>query len=198
MAAVLARGFADEGGGALLLAYWALNMPIIGQRIAQIAWQYPTQRNLTLRLIEPLGALEDSDADTAGAAPDPATARAAVSACNSIEVTVAPAARRFSKRPRWRSRPAPTSRSSARRERESLRSSGLLLGWHRPASGQVMVDGERLEGARLDDLRRETAWIDPAVQLWNRFPGRQPRLRADRNVRPACRRARRRTPISGR
>ena len=45
---------------------------------------------------------------------------------------------------------------------------GLLLGWHRPASGQVMVDGKRLEGARLDGLRRETAWIDPAVQLWNR------------------------------
>src|SRR5688572_29719336 len=36
-------------------------MPIDGQRIAQLAWQYPTQRNLTLRLLEPLGALEDRD-----------------------------------------------------------------------------------------------------------------------------------------
>jgi len=45
---------------------------------------------------------------------------------------------------------------------------GLLLGWHRPAGGAVIVDGERLEGSRLDDLRRETAWIDPGVQLWNR------------------------------
>ena len=50
----------DEGGGALLLAYWALNIPLLGQEIAQIAWQYPTQRNLALRLLEPLGALEES------------------------------------------------------------------------------------------------------------------------------------------
>ncbi len=49
----------DEGGGALLLAYWALNIPTLGQELAQIAWQYPTQRNLTLRIVEPLGALEE-------------------------------------------------------------------------------------------------------------------------------------------
>lgn len=45
---------------------------------------------------------------------------------------------------------------------------GTLLGWHRPASGQVLVDGEPLGGERLQALRRETAWVDPAVQLWNR------------------------------
>jgi ATP-binding cassette subfamily B protein len=45
---------------------------------------------------------------------------------------------------------------------------GLLLGWHRPAAGRVLVDAEPLEAARLDSLRKETAWVDPAVQLWNR------------------------------
>jgi len=45
---------------------------------------------------------------------------------------------------------------------------GILLGWHRPATGQVLVDGEPLDGWRLERLRRETAWVDPAVQLWNR------------------------------
>ena len=63
----------DEGGGALLLAYWALNIPLLGQEIAQIARQYPTQRNLALRLLEPLGAPEEdrarSGADRAAAAP---------------------------------------------------------------------------------------------------------------------------------
>ena len=44
----------------------------------------------------------------------------------------------------------------------------LLLGWHRAAQGEVLVDGERLDAARLAALRRETAWIDPSVQLWNR------------------------------
>lgn len=45
---------------------------------------------------------------------------------------------------------------------------GLLLGWYRPAAGRLLVDDSPLVGARLDALRRETAWVDPAVQLWNR------------------------------
>ena len=45
---------------------------------------------------------------------------------------------------------------------------GLLLGWHRAASGQVCVDGVPLDGPRLAQLRQETAWVDPTVQLWNR------------------------------
>jgi ABC-type transport system involved in cytochrome bd biosynthesis fused ATPase/permease subunit len=45
---------------------------------------------------------------------------------------------------------------------------GLLLGWHRPATGQVLVDGAPLEGQRLQQLRQASAWVDPAVQIWNR------------------------------
>src|SRR5207249_2858472 len=44
---------------------------------------------------------------------------------------------------------------------------GLLLGWHKPVTGQVLVDGVPLDGAHLQALRRETAWVDPSVQLWN-------------------------------
>ena len=45
---------------------------------------------------------------------------------------------------------------------------GLLLGWYRPASGRVRVDGRELDEAELSRLRLETAWVDPSVQLWNR------------------------------
>jgi ATP-binding cassette subfamily B protein len=45
---------------------------------------------------------------------------------------------------------------------------GLLLGWHRPSQGVIRVDGQALDGPGLLDLRRATAWVDPAVQLWNR------------------------------
>jgi ATP-binding cassette subfamily B protein len=45
---------------------------------------------------------------------------------------------------------------------------GILLGWHKPVEGQCLVDGARLDGERLRVLRRETAWVDPATQLWNR------------------------------
>jgi ABC-type bacteriocin/lantibiotic exporter with double-glycine peptidase domain len=45
---------------------------------------------------------------------------------------------------------------------------GLLLGWFKPSAGRVYIDDELLLGARLEKLRQETAWVDPAVQLWNR------------------------------
>jgi ABC-type multidrug transport system fused ATPase/permease subunit len=43
-----------------------------------------------------------------------------------------------------------------------------LLGWHRPSHGDVLVEGHPLTGERQARLRNETAWVDPAVQLWNR------------------------------
>jgi ATP-binding cassette subfamily B protein len=45
---------------------------------------------------------------------------------------------------------------------------GLLLGWHRAAAGSVLVDGSPLDDTLLDQLRPRIAWVDPAVQLWNR------------------------------
>ncbi len=45
---------------------------------------------------------------------------------------------------------------------------GLLLGWHRAATGEISVDNELFDGRRLERLRRETAWVDPAIQIWNR------------------------------
>ena len=45
---------------------------------------------------------------------------------------------------------------------------GLLLGWHQPAAGQLLVDGEPLNAQCLANLRQNTAWVDPNVQLWNR------------------------------
>jgi ATP-binding cassette subfamily B protein len=45
---------------------------------------------------------------------------------------------------------------------------GLPLGFHRPEQGEVRVDGEPLDTPALARLRRETAWVDSASQLWNR------------------------------
>jgi ABC-type transport system involved in cytochrome bd biosynthesis fused ATPase/permease subunit len=44
---------------------------------------------------------------------------------------------------------------------------GILLGWLFVTEGVVLVDGRPLDAQRLMQLRDETAWVDPAVQLWN-------------------------------
>jgi ATP-binding cassette subfamily B protein len=49
LASHLGRG--GQAGAILLLVYWALNLPALGQEVAIIAWQYPTYRNITLRLL---------------------------------------------------------------------------------------------------------------------------------------------------
>ncbi len=155
-----------EAGAVLLLIYWALNLPVLGQDIAQIAWQYPAYRNRTLRLLEPLGALEES---TEGSSPffggRPSLPPAATLQFENVSVRAAghmilqditahiPAGAHV----------AIVGPSGA--GKSSL--AGLLLGWWRPVQGQVLVDGRPIAEC-LESLRRHTAWVDPAVQLWNR------------------------------
>jgi ATP-binding cassette subfamily B protein len=161
----LSRG--GELGGVLLLVYWALRLPVIGQDIALLARQYPAYRNTVLRLLEPLGAPADEEPaandSPAGAAVQRQGARIAIEGVTvqaaghtileGIDLAVEPG-----------SHIAIVGPSGA--GKSSL--VGLLLGWHRAALGQVLVDGAPLDSARLERLRRETAWVDPAVQLWNR------------------------------
>jgi ATP-binding cassette subfamily B protein len=45
---------------------------------------------------------------------------------------------------------------------------GLLLGWHRLASGTLRLDGQPAGATQVERLRAATAWVDPAIQLWNR------------------------------
>jgi ABC-type bacteriocin/lantibiotic exporter with double-glycine peptidase domain len=157
-------GRSGDAGAVLLLVYWALNLPALGQEIAIIAWQYPSYRNITLRLLEPLGALEQpapshaAQAEPAGAAASIAFENVSVVAAGhqvlrNINVSVAPG-----------EHVAIVGESGA--GKSSL--AGLLLGWHRAASGSICVDGVELDHFRLDQLRPHIAWVDPAVQLWNR------------------------------
>src|SRR5262249_12803634 len=48
--------------GGLLLVYWALSIPALGQELAALTCQYPRLRNTLLRVAEPLGAPEDANA----------------------------------------------------------------------------------------------------------------------------------------
>jgi ABC-type bacteriocin/lantibiotic exporter with double-glycine peptidase domain len=157
----------DETGEVLLLTYWALSLPVLGQEMALLVRQYPRQRNVTLRLLEPLGALEEPASTLSSPAP------AAVPHPQGVALTLQHVSVYAAGHPILTdldcsipagSHVAIVGPSGA--GKSSL--VGLLLGWHHAASGQVYVDGVPLDGARLAHLRQETAWVDPAVQLWNR------------------------------
>ena len=185
----LSRG--GDGGGALLLVYWALNLPVLGQEIAQIAQQYPAARNILLRAIEPLGAPED-EIPGDGAARRHGTQHVTNSSAPPLGSSSCLASATWGNKP--------VAGVSLSFESVSVRSGGhlildeidleiragshiaivgssgagksslvgLLLGWYRAACGRVLVDGKELTGDALARLRAETAWVDPAIQLWNR------------------------------
>jgi ABC-type bacteriocin/lantibiotic exporter with double-glycine peptidase domain len=165
-----------EPGAVLLLAYWTLNLPVLGQELARAAWQYPAQRNAMLRVIEPLGALDDASSHTGGSTvrherPSAADATRAFGKGMAIVfdgVSVRAAGHTILHDIQLAvpsgTHVAVVGASGA--GKSSLL--GLLLGWHRPSAGCVLVDDQPLEGAALDRTRRETAWVDPTGQLWNR------------------------------
>lgn len=168
---------AGEVGAMLLLVYWSLQLPDLGSRIGELIRQYPGHRSRALRLLEPIGAPDEDPSPSHADAPtnshaedtvtdqpdssalgvslqlDAVTVRAAGHVVlDDISLTIAPG-----------EHVAIVGPSGA--GKSSL--VGLLLGWHRPAQGQLRVDGEPLDGHRLATLRGATAWVDPAVALWN-------------------------------
>jgi ATP-binding cassette subfamily B protein len=181
LAACLVLGHTNrlsDAAGALLLAYWALNLPVLGQEIALLARQYPTHRNLLLRLLEPLGAPEEESAENGlkrkdREEPAPASRAPLASPPSGValtfeSVTVRAAGHTILEGVQAHlaagSQVAIVGASGAGKSTLV----GLLLGWHHPAAGRILVDGDPLEATRLDRLRQETVWVDPAVRLWNR------------------------------
>ena len=158
-------GRASELSAVLLLAYWALQLPPLGQELILLARQVTAQRNIVLRLIEPLTAPEESIS--------PPTATFAPSATTTMAITFNDVAVRVA----GHSVLENCSLSVAPGEHIAIvgvsgagKSTflGLLLGWYRPANGSIHINGELLTADRLVQVRAHTAWVDPAVQLWNR------------------------------
>jgi ATP-binding cassette subfamily B protein len=151
-----------EMGRVLLVVYWALNLPVLGQDVGALARQYPYYRNLTLRLLEPLGAPEETASESAAQdarvdAPAPGIDIRGVS----VEVSGHTILRDINVKIEPGSHVAVVGPSGA--GKSSL--VGLLLGWWKPSRGEISVNGAPLD---CEQLRVSTAWVDPAVQLWNR------------------------------
>ncbi len=155
----------DLTSGVLLLVFWSLNLFNLGRLSALlVAHQYPSHRSIALRLLEPLGAPDEVEEAAAGQPPEdtgPVSVRlegvavrvAGHGILEGIDLELAAGEHLAIVGP-----------SGA--GKSSL--VGLFLGWYRPASGRLLIDGEPLGPDRLAALRHATAWVDPQVQLWNR------------------------------
>lgn len=166
-AAVSLLAGAWTGASALLAVYWLLSLPSMGQELAFLLRQYPPQRNVVLRALEPLSAPEEAAAPALAGGED--RCQPVGIQLNGVQVLAAghailedvtldiPAGAHVA-----------VVGSSGAGKSSLLR---LVLGLHRPATGAVLAGGEPLEGARIEWLRRRAAWVDPAAALWNRTLG---------------------------
>jgi ABC-type bacteriocin/lantibiotic exporter with double-glycine peptidase domain len=149
-------------GRVLLVVYWALNLPVLGQDIGALARQYPSYRNLTLRLLDPVRAREEAatpnvpDTNTHDPAPPRLQFRDL-----SVEVSGHTILQEINLDIEPGTHVAVVGQSGA--GKSSL--VGVLLGWFKPSVGEVLVNGSPLDP---EQVRLWTAWVDPAVQLWNR------------------------------
>lgn len=174
-AALLVQHLLRTGGVAgadLMLVFWVLKLPALGGRLAALARQYPAQRNVLLRLLEPLSAPLEGQEAPAPRPPEagiPPLAESARGLRLSLEVPRVRAGGHVVLQD-LRLDVAPGEHVAVVGASGAGKSTllGLLLGWHPLGDGELRVDGRRVDAADLPALRAATAWVDPAVQLWNR------------------------------
>jgi ATP-binding cassette subfamily B protein len=158
----------QSSAGLLLLVYWALSLPALGQEIAIIARQYPVMRNVVGRLLEPLGTPEPVEPASSADARDVDRASERGAAIRMAGVTVEAAGNIVLEQVDLDVAPGEHIAIVGPSGAGKSTLVGLLLGWYRPSVGSVEVDGRPLVGESLTALRNTTAWVDPAVALWNR------------------------------
>ena len=154
-----------EVAGILLLVYWALRLPALGEEFSRVLQQYPTHRNRLMRLLEPLNAPEESYPATLQT-PDKTESAGMKIELENLHVLAGghPILRQVSLSIESGEQIAVVGRSGA--GKSSL--VGVLLGWHKPTAGTVLIDGKSLTGQNILAGRQQIAWVDPAVQIWNR------------------------------
>jgi ABC-type bacteriocin/lantibiotic exporter with double-glycine peptidase domain len=183
MACMLLWGHFQRNDGAtgadLLLIYWVLKLPALGQWLVSLAQQISAQRNVLARLIEPLQAPQDEHVDVA---PNEALSSAPTKATSAAQDHAGPTGLA------WR-----IDQGEVRAAGHTLLAdinlrvtsgehiaivgpsgagkstlAALLLGLHRLSEGQLHIEGHPPSPQMPKHLRAHTAWIDPATQIWNR------------------------------
>jgi len=153
----------------LLVVFWALRFPILGQRLLILSRSFPSAMNKVRRLLDIIGEVQPEPArsllDLAAVSPVPEVASGVAITMEKVKVkggghTILD---------RVALNIAPGEHVAIVGVSGAGKSTlvGLLLGWLRPSRGEIKIDGIPLDATGIERLRRKTAWVDPAISIWN-------------------------------
>ncbi|NVJ14041.1 ATP-binding cassette domain-containing protein [Myxococcus sp. AM010] len=159
----------DRASLVLLVVYWALRFPILGQRLMLLSRAFPNAMNRVRRLLDVIGDIKDPQARPEAPVREPVAPADAASGVSIVMEKVRVKGGGHTILDKVSLNIAPGEHVAVVGVSGAGKSTlvGLLLGWLRPARGEIKVDGQVLDQAAVERLRRTTAWVDPAISLWN-------------------------------
>ncbi|MCY1032349.1 ATP-binding cassette domain-containing protein [Corallococcus sp. BB11-1] len=159
----------DRASLVLLVVYWALRFPILGQRLMMLSRAFPNAMNRVRRLLDVIGDIKDPPARPEAPVQEPVAPAAAAGGVSIVMEKVRVKGGGHTILDKVSLNIAPGEHVAVVGVSGAGKSTlvGLLLGWLRPARGEIKIDGQVLDQAAVERLRRTTAWVDPAISLWN-------------------------------
>jgi ABC-type bacteriocin/lantibiotic exporter with double-glycine peptidase domain len=152
----------------LLLVFWALRFPALGQRLLVLTRSFPSVMNRARRLLEMIGDVPvDAENGEAPAPPIDVDDGAKGIAITFEKVRVKGGGHTLLDKLSLDIAPGEHVAVVGPSGAGKSTLVGLLLGWLRPVRGEIRVDGAPLDQPAVERLRRRTAWVDPAINLWN-------------------------------
>lgn len=175
-AVLIIMNYIAKGGDTneiLLVFYWTLSLPTLGQSLVSLLQLYPIHRNRINRILEPLSAPNEEETLQLGDNQAKNNLGETSATHEPVEITMSnvwiqAGGHEILKDINLYIKPGEHISIVGPSGAGKSSLIGLLLGWHRPSKGKILVNGILLDGLAIQVLRRATAWVDPTVQLWNR------------------------------
>jgi ATP-binding cassette subfamily B protein len=150
----------------LLLIYWVLNLSESGAQLSNLTGMYPGLRNRIFRILEPINTQPETELSDEYVSEEKIDRHTGMK----IEIkhtSVFAAERQILDDIHLTIQPGEHIAivgSSGAGKSSLMR---LLLGFYHPDTGHVLIDNHLLS-SHMISIRRQTAWIDPSVHIWNR------------------------------
>jgi len=162
-----------------LLVYWVLKLPILGEQLVSTLLQYPTQRSVAVRLFDVIESTKKTESSDNQTIQPQKTESKSVKLINSdkkplavsigmkaVDLVVAGHSILHDVHLKIQAGEHIAIVGPSGAGKSSLIS--ILLGFHDYKADSVLINNRALTDEHLIELRSKTAWVDPAVQLWNR------------------------------